>query len=120
VREGERFVVDNTPPIIDGLEASVSTAPHKGALLSLQTLLVKFTARDATSSIERAQYSVDGGDWILVAPVGGVSDAPEERYEFTLATGLSPGEHTIAVRAYDHFENVGTAKKTITVPQEKL
>jgi WD40 repeat protein len=120
VREGERFVVDNTPPIIDGLEASVSTAPHKGALLSLQTLLVKFTARDATSSIERAQYSVDGGDWILVAPVGGVSDAPEERYEFTLATGLSPGEHTIAVREYDHFENVGTAKKTITVPQEKL
>jgi len=119
VREGERFVVDNTPPVIDGLEVSVSTAPHKGALLSLQTSLVKFTARDATSSIERAQYSVDGGDWILVAPVGGVSDAPEERYEFTLATGLSPGEHTIAVRAYDHFENVGTAKKTITVPQTK-
>ena len=117
VRESERFVVDNTPPIIDGLEASVSITPHKGALLSLQTSLIKFAARDATSSIERAQYSVDGGDWILVAPVGGISDALEERYEFTLLTGLSPGEHSIAVRAYDRFENVGSAKTTFTVPK---
>jgi len=119
VRESERFVVDNTPPVIDGVEASVSNTPHKGALLSLQTSLVKFTARDATSSIERAQYSVDGGDWILVAPFGGISDALEERYEFTLLKGLTPGEHTIAVRAYDRFENVGSAKTTFTVPVAK-
>jgi sugar lactone lactonase YvrE len=119
VRESERFVVDNTPPIIDGLEASVSITPHKGALLSLQTSLVKFAARDATSSIERAQYSVDGGDWILVAPVGGISDALEERYEFTILKGLSPGEHSIAVRAYDRFENVGSTKITFTVPAAK-
>ncbi len=119
VRESERFVVDNTPPVIAGLEASVATTPHRGELLSLQTSLVKFTARDATSNIERAQYSVDGGDWILVAPVGGISDAPEEHYEFTLSLGLSPGEHTVAVRAYDHFENVGSAKTTFTVPAAK-
>ena len=78
------------------------------------SVIVKFTARDATSSIERAQYSVDGGDWILVAPTGGISDAPEERYEFTLG-GLAPGEHTVAVRAYDRFENAGSAKTTTTV-----
>jgi outer membrane protein assembly factor BamB len=119
VRESERFVVDNTPPVIDGLEVSVSITPHKGELLSLQASLVKFTARDGTSSIERAQYSVDGSDWILVAPVGGISDAPEEHYEFTPVTGLSPGEHTIAVRAYDRFENLGSAKKTFTVPPAK-
>jgi hypothetical protein len=29
--------------------------------------------------------------------------------------GLSPGEHTIAVRAYDRFENVGAGKTTIVV-----
>jgi outer membrane protein assembly factor BamB len=116
VRESERFVVDNTPPLIEHLQASVTVAPPKGNLVSLQTSLVKFTARDATSSIERAQYSVDGGDWILVAPVGNVSDALEEHYEFTLAMGLDPGEHSIAVRAYDRFENVGGAKATFTVP----
>ncbi|MGA2098870.1 MAG: hypothetical protein ABSH39_21475 [Candidatus Acidiferrum sp.] len=118
-RESERFVVDNTPPVIERLEASVTVTPHKGDLLSLQSSLVKFTARDATSSIERAQYSIDGHDWLLVAPVGNVSDALEERYEFGLAEGLSPGEHTIAVRVYDRFENVGSAKTTVIVPTAK-
>jgi hypothetical protein len=65
--------------------------------------------------VERAQYSVDGGDWILVAPAGNISDAPEEKYEFTLSN-LSAGEHTIAVRAYDRFENVGSAKTAVTAP----
>jgi len=119
VRESERFVVDNTPPVITGLEASVAITPHRGELLSLQTSRVKFSARDATSNIERAQYSVDGSDWALVAPVGGISDTLEEHYEFTLDMGLSPGEHTIAVRAYDRFDNVGSAKITITVPAAK-
>ena len=118
-RESERFVVDNTPPVIEHLEASVFTTPHKEGLLALQSSLVKFTARDATSSIERAQYSVDGGDWVLVAPVGNISDSLEERYEFSHAQGLTPGEHTIAVRAYDRFENVGSAKTTVTVPAYK-
>jgi sugar lactone lactonase YvrE len=119
VRESERFVVDNTPPVIGGLEVTVSMTPHRGELLALQTSLIKFTARDGTSSIERAQYSVDGGEWILVAPVGGISDALEEHYEFTPVGGLLPGEHTIAVRAYDRFENLGSAKKTFIVPAAK-
>ena len=119
VRDSERFVVDNTPPVIASLEASVAITPRRGELLSLQTSRAKFIARDATSNIERAQYSVDGSDWILVAPVGGISDALEEHYEFTLDIGLSPGEHTIAVRAYDHFENVGSAKTTFIVPAAK-
>jgi len=111
-RDSERFVIDNTPPMIELLEANIagprSATPPRSAL-------VKFTARDATSSIERAQYSIDGGDWILVAPVGNISDALEERYEFTLGE-LTPGEHSIAVRAYDHFDNVGSAKITFTIP----
>jgi outer membrane protein assembly factor BamB len=117
--ESERFVVDNTPPVIDRLEASAFVTTHKGEPASLQPSLIKFTARDATSSIERAQYSVDGGDWILVAPVGNVSDALEERYEFTLSAGLSPGEHSVAVRAYDRFENVGSTKITFAAPAAK-
>jgi hypothetical protein len=111
-RDSERFVIDNTPPVIELLEANV--AGPRGATAPRSTR-VKFTARDATSSIERAQYSIDGGDWILVAPVGNISDALEERYEFTLGE-LTAGEHSIAVRAYDHFDNVGSAKITFTTP----
>ena len=108
-RESERFEVDNTPPVIEQLEAMA------GVTRGNVSVVVKFAARDAASSIERAQYSLDGGEWTLVAPTGRVSDAPEERYDLSLS-GLSPGEHTIAVRAYDRFENLGSAKITFTTP----
>jgi outer membrane protein assembly factor BamB len=116
-RESERFEVDNTPPVVEGLQATSFLVQRSAVAAS--GVMVKFTARDPSSSIERAQYSVDGGEWILAAPSGGISDAPEEHYEFSL-NGLSPGEHTIAVRAYDKFENVGSAKTTVAVPAPKL
>jgi len=38
-----------------------------------------------TSSIERAQYSVDGGDWVIVMPKKrNQRRAPKERYEFSV------------------------------------
>jgi len=116
-RESERFVVDNTPPAIEGLTAT-GIRLQSGSNI-VESSMVQFTAHDATSSIERAQYSVDGGDWIIVTPTNGISDAPEERYQFsvTLPSGTSHGsEHTIAVRAYDRFENVGSAKTIVKVP----
>jgi hypothetical protein len=116
-RESERFEVDNTPPVVENLVA-VPHVRRASASPSLWEALGQFTARDAGSSIDRAQYSIDGGEWILVAPTSGISDAPEERYEFSFG-GLSPGEHTVAVRAYDRFENVGSAKTTFTVPAAK-
>src|SRR5882724_11594754 len=116
-RESERFEVDNTPPVVEDLVA-VPHVRRASASPSLWEALGQFTARDAGSSVDRAQYSIDGGEWILVAPTSGISDAPEERYEFSFG-GLSPGEHTVAVRAYDRFENVGSAKTTFTVPAAK-
>jgi hypothetical protein len=116
-RESERFEVDNTPPVIEHLEAVAAITPV-GQSEHLVSAIVKFTARDAATNIERAQYSLDGGDWILLSPKGSVSDAPEEHYEITLS-GPASGEHTIAVRAYDRFENVGSAKTTFSVPPAK-
>jgi len=111
-RESERFEIDNTPPVIQKLEASatgMNADRSKGVSYDFS-----FTAVDATSSIERAQYSVDGGDWILLAPTQGISDSKTENYSFTVR-GLAPGEHTIAVRAYDRFDNVGAGKTTINI-----
>jgi hypothetical protein len=115
-RESERFEVDNTPPVIEHLETTAVKTSFGGP--NTVATIVKFTAHDSVSSIERAQYSLDGGDWTLLAPVGNVSDALSENYEFTLGS-LAPGEHTIAVRAYDRFENVGSAKITTTVSNSK-
>ena len=111
-RESERFEVDNTPPVIEHIEASA--AAMRSSVTPMAVATVKFTARDAVSNIDRTQYSVDGGEWMVVAPAGSISDAPEERYEFSVS-GLGAGEHTIAVRVYDRFENVGSGKTTITV-----
>jgi WD40 repeat protein len=116
-RESERFEVDNTPPVIEGLKVSFRTS--EGSQPAHTELpMVQFVAKDASSAIERAQYSVDGGEWTLVTPAGGISDAPDEHYEFTLSS-LSSGEHTIAVRAYDRFENAGSSKTTINIPARK-
>ena len=115
-RESERFEIDNTPPAIQKLEGSatgMNADGSKGAAYDFQ-----FTATDATSGIEKAQYSVDGGEWILLAPVKGISDSKSESYSFTVP-GLARGEHTIAVRAYDRFDNVGAGKTTINIPSGK-
>jgi len=116
-RESERFVIDNTPPMIDGLSAKIGAQAGAATGIALTSISVTFQAHHSTSSIERAQYSVDGGDWILVSPTNGISDAREESYSFTVE--VPRGEHTIAVRAYDHFENLGNAKTTIVVPTAK-
>ena len=115
-RESERFEVDNTPPVIDDLKVDQATVQRSPNTKSFA--MIQFTARDSTSEIDRAQYSLDGGDWILVTPHTGISDAPVEHYDFGIPT-LSPGEHTLAVRVYDRFENVGSAKTTFTVPGGK-
>jgi len=121
-RESERFEVDNTPPVIEKLSAD--TWNRCTGVCSDRTVVLEFTARDAQSSIDRAQYSVDGGDWILIAPANGVGDAAQEHYQFSLTFTLtgpasSAREHTVAVRAYDRFENVGSAKTMINVPVSK-
>jgi hypothetical protein len=121
-RESERFEVDNTPPVVEHIE-TMSMETHHGAqpngqVIALSHIIIKFSAHDANSNIDRAQYSVDGGEWILVAPTAAISDAPEEHYDFTVG-GLGPGEHTVAVRVYDRFENVGSAKATVTVSVSK-
>jgi len=112
-RESERFEVDNTPPVVEDLRAR----PVPGQMNN--HLSASFTARDASSSVDRAQYSLDGGEWILVAPSNGISDAPVEHYDFGIPAP-STGEHTLAVRVYDRFENVGTAKIVFTAPNLKL
>jgi hypothetical protein len=101
-RESERFEVDNTPPVIGKLESSLAGAKAT----------ISFAATDTGSNIERAQYSVDGGEWMLLAPKTGISDGKQESYEFTV-NGLKAGEHTIAVRVYDRFENVGSGKAVV-------
>jgi hypothetical protein len=111
-REGDRFVVDNTPPTVTGITTETTTTG------SDPTVTLRFRATDATSAVVRAQYSLDAADWILVRPSGDLSDSTDERYALTLRN-LAPGEHTVSVRVYDQFENEAAAKSTFNVPAGK-
>ena len=104
-KESERFEVDNTPPVIEDLHVGPPSGKMSGGRP------YSFTARDSATAIEKAEFSLDGGEWKLVSPENDISDALVERYYWGLPA-LAPGEHTIAVRAYDRFQNVGTAKVT--------
>jgi len=104
----DRFLVDNTPPTV----ASLAAEPAAGSAR------IHFDASDPASSIASAQFSVDAGDWTLILPVGQLSDAPQEKFNWTIAN-LAPGEHTVAVRVSDEYENETSAKVTFTIGPEK-
>jgi hypothetical protein len=101
-----RFEVDTTPPRIENLTVSVEgTQIH-----------VRFRAVDGFSTIKRAEYSVDAGEWKYVEPVGQLSDARVEDYDFklTLDTGKDTApEHVVVVRVYDKYDNMGAAKTVL-------
>ena len=99
--EGEPFLIDNTPPKITGLAAARNAGK----------LQIRWHAADALNNIAKAEFSVDGGDWTVVAPTSGLSDSLELDYE--LNVDAAPGEHTIAVRAEDAYENQGADKVVV-------
>jgi sugar lactone lactonase YvrE len=98
----ESFLIDNTPPEIAGLAATRTSG----------TLEVRWKAKDASSLIHGAEYSLDGGEWLVIEPTTKVSDSPGHDYVLTLER-VSPGEHTIAVRVSDDYDNQSVAK-TVT------
>ena len=99
--ESSPFWIDNTPPRITGLSAA-----RNGGKLH-----VKWHAADALNDIAKAEYSLDGGEWKVAAPVTRLSDAQELDYELSL--DAAPGEHTIAVRMEDDFANQSVEKVVV-------
>jgi hypothetical protein len=105
-----RFEVDNTPPRVEGL-----TAKLEGGKIH-----VMFRAVDSFSPVTHAEYSLDANDWEVVDPVGQISDSKTESYDFSVPlsaasgeAGSGPEEHTIVVRAYDRYENMGSGKVVV-------
>jgi len=99
---GDPFLIDNTPPRIGRLAAHQSNGKLQAA----------WTATDALSDIKKAAYSLDGGDWTLAAPVTGLSDSHELAYDLTL-DHIAPGEHTLAVRVEDDYDNQAVDKVVV-------
>lgn len=122
-KQSQRFEVDNTPPRIENLAARVEG----------QQIHVTFHATDDSTPIRRAEFSVDAGDWQYLEPVGQLSDAKTENYDFNVLLSGPPapeapadqkrgkqrnaanvpapsGEHVVVVRVFDRADNVATGK----------
>ena len=89
--ETDPFTIDNTPPEITNV--SRTTDGHES--------VVTFTAHDALSWVDKAEYSVNGGDWILVQPEGKVTDSQILTYKLRV-----PIDQSIAIRVFDENDNV--------------
>ncbi|MBZ5601504.1 MAG: hypothetical protein LAO79_04285 [Acidobacteriia bacterium] len=96
--DSDPFLVDNAPPEITGLQS----APSGGKLE------IRFHAKDALTNVVKAEYSINGVDWILVDPVTRLSDSHEEDYRFL--ADHPAGETTIAVRVFDEYDNQSVVK----------
>jgi len=108
-RTSDPILVDNTDPLIEDLKTAVHKENGKGRAE------VTFVARDATSRLTEAAYTVDSAtDWHTIAPTDLLFDASRETFRFTVP-GLSPGAHRIAVRAVDEANNRGHAAVTVVV-----
>jgi sugar lactone lactonase YvrE len=97
------FWIDNTPPQIVNLTGSTAAG---------NKLEARWSARDARSTIDRAEYSVNGGEWVLIDPVSRLSDSSEEEYHL-LIDRPSSGEQVIAVRVSDEFDNQAVDKVVV-------
>jgi len=115
-KESSPFEVDTTEPQIENL----------AALVEGDQIHVTFRAVDSFSTIKRAEYSVDAGEWQFVEPGGQLSDSRTESYDFRIpvpATCSSCAttkngaagqiEHVVVVRVYDRYENMISAKTVI-------
>ncbi len=100
--DSDVFTVDNTPPRITGLGGT-----RNGTRLEL-----KWKAADALSVINKAEYSVNGGEWKTAEPTTRLTDSAEHDYVLSL-DGLAAGETTVAVRVTDYYDNQAVDKAVI-------
>jgi hypothetical protein len=89
--ESDPFTVDNTPPEITNVSVSKSGAQWA----------IHFAAKDALSWIDKAEYSVNGGDWILLMPENFVTDSQVLSYVIS-----AQSDQRITVRVFDEDDNV--------------
>ncbi len=98
------FAIDNSPPRIE------ITARVKGGDVSIELDIT-----DRISDLKKVQYSVDyGDDEYPIAAADGLYDSRREQAQCTVA-GLAPGEHIIAVQAWDALDNIGTEQIIIQI-----
>ncbi len=115
-RTSERFVLDTATPVVGNLVARLEGGK----------LHVSAEAKSPNSVVARAEYSIDAGPWHYIEPVGKISDAATEHYDFSSPLPqpseqlrvaklppANPNEHVVTLRVFDRYDNSATAKTVV-------
>lgn len=101
-RTSEPFEIDNTQPTVAAGQPQITG----------ETARVSFSASDRSSYLNRAEYSINGGDWTTVYADDGISDSPDERYTVMIPVKTA-GEYTVTLRVFDANGNSGNARALV-------
>lgn len=101
-RLSDPFDIDNTQPTV------AADAPQ----LRGDIARVVFAARDSSSFLVRAEYSVNGGPWSPVYSEDGISDSTDERYAVEIAVRTA-GEYVVTLRVFDASGNAGSGRAVV-------
>jgi hypothetical protein len=99
------FVISNATPLVE-------ISGHK---VEGKRVEVQFRARVPTGRVASAEFSIDGGEWLLVFPADGIADSGQEEFQVQTAD-IPSGEHVIGIRATDANGNTGTSKLVVKIP----
>jgi hypothetical protein len=92
-------LIDNTPPVIH-----IQSSTRLGTAAD-----IVFDAQDTASPLRRAEWSLDAGPWLAIAPTDGILDSRTEQFRLHVAT-VPAGEHLLVLRVADSGGNTGLAK----------
>jgi hypothetical protein len=100
--ESTAFDIDNTPPVIT--VTNVNRQPGR--------MVIAFEVRDENSTVQKAEYSLDGDRWQAIYPKDGIPDSRVEQFELVLEGDL--GSHGVIIRATDALNNMSSARGDVT------
>jgi hypothetical protein len=96
-RESEVFAIDNHPPAVTIVQVSRDANRTR----------VVVDVRDTTSPIDRAEVSIDAGNWKAVYPADGAADSRRERYDLWFDGDVTG---RLMLRVTDTMNNAATLR----------
>jgi len=102
--ESTSFEIDNAPP-----EVTIASVRRDGARLT-----IVFDVRDDHSSVQKADYSLDGDRWQTIYPKDGIADSRVEQFELVLEGEAAA--RGVIIRAVDALNNVASARGEAPAP----
>lgn len=101
--ESVPFLIDQTPPAVEGLSARVEGSK----------IAIRFRGVDVHSALSSAEYSLNGGAWVAAQPTTRITDSRSHDYAVEIDRPAGPAEFTIAVRVTDDHDNVAVHKTVL-------